>query len=95
MMTEKGCFAELLKAELMERYGLREDQIELQLTVSTTDLEIGRKILHDFDKDNQETTFFPGEKQDCDYVRGTHFKSVFVHRKDGFYGQYLFDNDEE
>jgi hypothetical protein len=93
MMTEKGCFAEALKAEIMERYGLREDQIQLQLTVHTTDLELGRTILHDFDVEKQETTFFPNDKQNCDFVRGEHIRSVYVHRKDGFYGTYINNNE--
>ena len=91
-LTEKGCFAELLKAEIMERYGLREDQVRLQLTVCTADLELGRKILSDYDK-HQGDSYLP-EGNDCDFVRGENINSVYVHRKDGFYAAYVNNNDE-
>jgi hypothetical protein len=95
MMTKQNeCFAELLKAELMERYGLREDQVQLQLTVCTTDLELGRQILKDFDSEGNETKLLLPEENDCDFVRGEHFRSVYIHRKDGFYGAYINNNDE-
>ena len=95
MENVKVSLAEALKAELMERYGLREDQVQVQLTISTTDLETGRKVLADFDK-RSEGNYFP-EEEDCDMVFGTEVHAVYVHRKDGFYGTFVSeeaDSDE-
>jgi hypothetical protein len=78
----------------MERYGLREDQVQLQLNVCTTDLDLGRKILSDFDTNGIEPNLLLPEENDCDFVRGEHIRSVYIHRKDGFYGAYINNNDE-
>lgn len=94
MITEKGCFAELLKMELMERYGLREDQVRLELTIATDNLELSRQILKDFDRSTYPDPYFERENQNCDSVFGKEVNWVSVHRKDGFYGTYLFDDAE-
>ena len=96
-LTEKGCFAELLKAELMERYGLREDQIAVELSFKTTDLDLARQILSDFDGASHNTEYFENERRNCDNVFGYGRKPidfVSVHRKDGNYAPYLFGNDD-
>ena len=92
MEQTKMSLAEALKAELMERYGLREDQVQVQLTVSTTDLELGRKVLADFDKRNDGKYF--AEEENCDSVFGSEVHAVYVHRKDGFYGYYINEEDD-
>lgn len=79
--------AEMLKAELMERYNLRDDQVRIEVTVSTVDLDLGRQILKDFSI-YQDSNFLP-EGTDCDLARGEAIHSVWVHRKDGYYGTYL------
>ena len=91
MITEKGCFAELLKAEIMERYGLREDQVELGLTIHTNNQEVGEKILNDFSMSPYKISL-KGKQCDCAY--GEHFHTVWVHSKDGRFGTYEGDNDE-
>jgi hypothetical protein len=94
--NEKISHAEFLKQEIMERYGLREDQVKLELTVSTIDLELGREILNDFN------TRFPNnrdilleENQPCGSVYSNSIHSVSVHRKDGNYGTYIVGEDDE
>jgi hypothetical protein len=96
MITEKTCFAEMLKAELMERYGLREDQVAVELTFRTLDIDLGKQILKDFDGINNREDYFEREEQTCDHVFG-HGKPVYfvsVHRKDGSNAPYPFGNDE-
>ena len=93
MEQTKMSLAEALKAELMERYGLREDQVQVQLTISTTDLETGRKVLADFDKRN-EGNYLP-EEDKCDMVFGKEVHAVYVHRKDGFYGTFIGEEVED
>jgi hypothetical protein len=91
MITEKTCFAELLKAELMERYGLREDQVELGLTIHTDNQALGEQILSDFSMNGGK---FSLEGKTCDCAYGEHFHTIWVHSKDGRFGLYEGDNDE-
>jgi hypothetical protein len=83
--------AALLKLELMERYGLRADQVNLQVTISTDDLALGRQILKDFDK--YEGSNHLDDHQPCDQVYGTDIHFVWVHRKDGYYGRYVTEGE--
>lgn len=95
MEQVKLSLAEQLKQEVMERYGLRADQVRLELSISTIDLELGREILKDFNTKYPESTNYLPEDVPCDSVYGTSegVNVVFVHRKDGFYGDYI--NNEE
>jgi hypothetical protein len=93
MKQVKLSHAEALKMELMERYSLREDQVAIEINFKTTDLELGRQILADFSKYDEKDRLPEG--QNCDSVFGKQVHSVSVHRKDGFYGQYLFDDKED
>ena len=91
MELTKISLAEQLKAELMERYGLRADQVWCEVTISTSDLDLGQQILKDFDK-------FKGinhldENQHCDQVYGTEIDSIWVHRKDGRYSPYVTEGE--
>ena len=92
MNTTKVSLAEQLKGELMERYGLRADQVHLEVTFSTTDLDLGRKILKDFDKSTYPHEYFNYKYQNSDSVFGEDISFVSVHRKDGREGEYLHDN---
>lgn len=89
-MNEKSCFAELLKMELMERYGLREDQVHLEISISTADLGLGKQILSDFDTKypKESPNYFEGNSP-YDYVYSTEVNVVGVNRKDGKYGKYV------
>jgi hypothetical protein len=96
METTKMSLAEQLKMEIMERYGLREDQVRLELTVYTTDLEVGRTVLTDFNTKypNKNDDLLPEDKA-CDSVYSQEVDYVCVHRKDGFYGEYIAGDDIE
>lgn len=95
MENVKVSHAEALKAELMERYGLREDQVRLEIGIHTTDLELGRTILKDFGYEGVSKEFYLPEGKKCDYVTGKDINQVWIHRRDGFYGSYEGENDDE
>jgi hypothetical protein len=94
-MKTQVSHAEALKQELMERYGLREDQVRLGLTIYTTDLELGNTVLSDFTKDKELYHLDRlKEGMNCNSVFG-HNMNVYVHVKDGFYAPYLYDEEGE
>jgi hypothetical protein len=95
MEQVKLSLAEQLKNEVMERYGLREDQVRLEISISTTDLDLGREILKDFNTKYPSSNKYLPEGANCDSVYGLDVGFVSVHRKDGFHGQYLFEDDNE
>jgi hypothetical protein len=95
MKTTKLSHAEALKAEIMERYNLREDQVSIELSISTADLDTGRAILADFDKFSNENKEYLKENKKADSVFGEIIHFVAVHRKDGFHGTYEGENDDE
>jgi hypothetical protein len=82
----------------MERYGLNEDQIHLQVNIYTSDLGLGNQILAD---QTSMTYNVPELKpfQNCEGSPSGDIDYLWVHRKDGFYGSYVnadkeVDDDE-
>jgi hypothetical protein len=78
--------AEALKMEIMERYGLKEDQIKLEIGIYTEDVELGRKILAENDMYSTKEEYLK-EGMICDNSYGEHINSLWVYKrknKDGF-----------
>jgi hypothetical protein len=93
-MKTQVSLAEQLKAELMERYGLRADQVRLEVNFYTEDLGLGNLILDDFER----STAFPSTlkpNQPCQVIFGDKIEVINVHRKDGFYSEYAHDTEGE
>jgi hypothetical protein len=91
-MKTQVSLAEQLKAELMERYGLREDQVRLELSVYTKDMEKANTILADYSRDKEFIPLTP--EKDCTHVFGNLVNNVFVHNKDGFYSFYNNEGED-
>ena len=84
--------AELLKAEIMERYGLKADQVQIEVTVFTANVELGQKILADHDIYHYENRHYLSDDCKADVAYGNEINSIWVHKRDG---RYTSDDDAE
>lgn len=81
MKTIKMSYAEALKMELMERYGLEADQIRLEIDIYTEDVELGRKILKENDMYSTKEQYLK-EDSTCDHSYGEHIDSLWVYKRE-------------
>lgn len=91
MNTTKLSLAEQLKAEIMERYGLQEDQIRIELDIYTDDVELGRKILAENDMYSTKKEYLK-ETSNCDNAYGEHIDSIWVYKREN---KHAFGDDNE
>jgi hypothetical protein len=80
MKTVKMNLAEQLKEELMERYGLEENQIKLEISIYTDNVTLGRQILAENDMYSTKEEYLK-EDMTCDNSYGEYIDSLWVYKR--------------